>query len=301
VVVIEPDTDAVNVPAIVESGRICAVAVQAYRELMEWTAQYKNVFSGGPFDSSLFNAVCLCTAFSAPWAKSAELRMANRSAVWGFVPDWLIDYVATSRSEVDDVVGRCLAVADGDQPAADDDLARSLADIRDELATSRAFPPLRDAWVDDLRRYLLGMAREWDWKEARTSGVTDGPTFAEYLQNADNFGFSFPFVSHWIYTTPLPVTNIEAIRQASWATQRAMRLVNDLGTYQRDLKWGDLNGLMLGITPEEMHTHIAELTAQFRDIARPLRADHPRLISYLERQRDFCIGFYQAADYWGAI
>jgi hypothetical protein len=299
----ESDSYIESLPPAMEIGRICGMAGQAQRDLGEWAERYPGVFSGGPYDPALFNMLCLCTTFAAPWLASTDLRLGNRAALWGFASDWAIDYVAKTRTEVTDVVDRCLAVAEGARPDRDDDLTRSLADIRDDLAKTPAFPAMRHLWDEDLGRYLQGMAREWDWKAARAAGRTEHPTFAEYLGNTDNFGFSFPFVTHWISNSEFspPPAEVKEIQAASWEAQRIMRLINDLGTYERDLSWGDLNGLMLGVTKEKMGEHIARLTGQFREIVKPLRTSHPRLIYYIERQMEFCAGFYKVADYWGAI
>jgi hypothetical protein len=200
---------------------------------------------------------------------------------------------------VDDIVAGCLAVADGADPASDD-LLLSLADIRDGLSSSPAFPVLYPVWKDNLARFLHAMAREWDWRP--DAGTGERPTLAAYLDNSDNFGFSFAFVSHWIFTSPPPSPeDIAAIQEASWAAQRAGRLINDIGTYEREVKWGDLNALMLGDGREEVDKNVTELTRRFREIVIPLRADHPRLSYYLERQIDFCVGFYGGADYWGEL
>ncbi|MEV5711765.1 terpene synthase family protein [Actinoallomurus sp. NPDC052274] len=293
------DISGMTLPAV-ESGRVCAVAGRAQREAREWTARYEDLFGAKPFDATLFNTVCLCTAFSAPWLGAAELRMTNRVAVWSFGVDWLIDYVATSRAEVRSVVERCLAVADG-APAPDgDDLARALADIRDDLASSPAFPALRDVWREELRRFLTAMALEWDWNAARADGSPPG--FADYLENTDNLGFSFAFVSHWAATAePPPAEDVPAVMAASREAQRTMRLINDLGTYERDLSWGDLNALMLGVTEGEVRDHLAAIGARFRTLLDPVRAGHPRLAAYMERQVDFCEGFQELTDYWGTL
>lgn len=289
-------SDFTDMPAAARSGAICAVAGQAARETQQWAARYDRLFSAKPFDPTLYTTVCLCTAFAAPWASSAELRMTNRTAIWGFGVDWLIDYVATSRAEVDGIVSQCLAVADGADPA-DDDLMLSLADIRDGLSASPAFPALLPVWRDQLARFLHAMAREWDW---RSEG--DRPSLATYLDNSDNFGFSFAFLSHWIFTSPPPSgADITAVQEASWAAQRAGRLINDIGTYQRDVEWGDLNALMLGVDREEIDRQVAELTRRFQETAASLRTGHPRLAHYLERQIDFCVGFYGGTDYWGEL
>ncbi|MBC6458311.1 terpene synthase family protein [Actinomadura sp. HBU206391] len=285
-----------------ESGRICAVAGEAQREMRKWAAEYGGAFSAEPFDPTLFNTICLCTAFSAPWLTSAELRMANRLGLWSFGIDWVIDYVATSRAEIENIVRCCLAVADGAEPAPDDDLMRFLADIRDELASCTAFPALRHVWREEFQRFLHGMAREWDWKKARANGVTDRPTFEEYLENADNLGFSFVFTSHWIYTLRSGVpTDVDAVVMTSRQTQRIMRLINDLGTYERDLTWGDLNGLMLGVGREEVRRHIAVLADEHARAIGTLREHQPRLARYLDRQMNFCAGFWEVTEFWGAL
>ncbi|MEV0402163.1 terpene synthase family protein [Actinoallomurus sp. NPDC050550] len=284
-----------------ESGRVCAVASRAQCEVREWSARYDGLFGAKPFDLNLFNMVCFCTAFSAPWLGSAALRMTNRVAVWSFGADWLIDYVATSQGEVSDLVARCLAVADGAPPDADD-LTRGLADIRNGLASSAAFPALREVWREELRRFLDAMAREWDWNAARADGSACPPSFEEYLGNTDNLGFSFAFVSHWIATSPPPpAADIAGIVAASREAQRTMRLINDLGTYERDVSWGDLNALMLDVTEQQVREHLTAIGGRFRTLLDPLRADHPQLASYMERQVDFYDAFLGLTDYWGAL
>jgi hypothetical protein len=148
---------------------------------------------------------------------------------------------------------------------------------------------------------LAAMALEWDWKTTRDDGDTTGPAFEEYLDNADNLGFSFVFAAHWIATAPAgPVTGIDEVRAASRAVQRVIRLLNDLGTYERDLKWGDLNALLLDVSREDVRHRVAEVTAEARRLLAAARAGHPRMADYMERQMDFCAGFYGVTDYWGA-
>jgi hypothetical protein len=296
-----PGPDSGDLPAAGLSGRICAVGGQAARDAQKWLGRYDRLFSGGPFDPTLTGTICQCMAFSAPWLDAEELRMANRTALWGFGPDWLIDYAAETREQVQDVVEGCLDVADGGEPA-DDDLMLSLADIRDELSKAVAWPALRHLWRRHLADFLEAMALEWDWQAAFKNGTGRLPTFDEYIANADNYGYSWPFISHWIYTSKVAEpADIEQIDAASRQAQKVMRLINDLGTYERDLEWGDLNVLMLGLSREEVDARMADLTREFRRIADPLRADHPHLVNYLERQIEFCSGFYAITDYWGAL
>jgi hypothetical protein len=291
-------------PAARECGAISAVAGQSQREMREWAARYPGLLDAKTTDPAMFGTLAAAAAFSGPRLSAADLRMANRVCLWCFGLDWRIDYVATSEREVHDIVGRCMAVADGAAPGAGDELTRALADLRDELAAAPAFASLRSYWRDELRLMLEAMAREWAWKAARDAGAIDRPTFAEYLANAHNLGFSFVFAAHWIATAP-PVDGDprDLVRAASWEVQRVIRLLNDLGTYERDLAWGDLNALMLDVSRAGVDDRLAEITAAARDRLRALRDRRPRLAGhadYMERQMDFCAGFYGVGDFWGS-
>lgn len=299
----EPDTNpAAALPAAL-SGAVCAAAGQGQRELQECATTYGGPFVSKPFDPALFSTVALANSFCAPWLTAAQLNIANRASLWAFGVDWAIDYLATSQEEVDDVVVRCLAVADGTAPHGEDPLTRFLADIRDELHAAPAFPALAPIWRTELRLMLEAMAREWTWQAARTAGDTRSlPTFEAYLDNADNICFSFVFVSHWIITSdPPPLSQTDELREAGRQVQQVIRLLNDLGTYQRDLTWGDLNPLMLGVTAAEVTHRIEVLTQRCGQMLGPLRRTHPQLAVFLERYIQFNTGFYRIGDYWGNL
>lgn len=292
-----PRTDLAAWPAATASGTVCAVAGQSQRHMREWATAYPDLFSAKPFDAALYSTLSLAMAFSGPWFTAEQLRMANKVCLWAFGLDWLVDYVATSRSEVDDIARRCMEVAEGAPPVPGDDLTRLLADIRDELAASPAFPALGHLWRAELRSMLEAMLLEWRWKGEKVT-----PSFEEYLGNADNLGFCFAFTSHWLHTTdPDAVADLDLVRKAASAVQRVIRLLNDLGTYERDVTWGDLNALLLDVSRAEVERRVAELAARSRELIAPLRTDHPELAGYLERQMDFCAGFYRVADYWGTL
>jgi hypothetical protein len=275
--------------------------------MREWAARYPGLFAAEAFDAALYGTLAAAAAFSGPHLGAAGLRMANRVCLWCFGLDWLIDYAATSERDVRDIVRRCLAVADGAAPTSGDDLTCALAELRDELAAEPAFPGLRALWRDELSRMLAAMAREWAWKAARDAGVVDRPTFEEYLANADNLGFSFVFAAHWIATTGPGEGDDEGhdlVRAASWEVQRVIRILNDLGTYERDLTWGDLNGLMFDVDRDGVERRLAEVTELARARLGELRDGHPRLAGladYMERQMEFCAGFYGVTDFWGSV
>jgi hypothetical protein len=110
------------------------------------------------------------------------------------------------------------------------------------------------------------------------------------------------FVSHWIVTSaPPPLTHTQELYAAGRQVQQVIRLLNDLGTYHRDVAWGDLNPLMLGVTAPELTEHIAVLTERCTQLLQPLRAAHPQLAVFLERYIQFNKGFYRIGDYWGEL
>ncbi|MEU8796166.1 hypothetical protein [Spirillospora sp. NPDC048819] len=281
---------------------ICAVAGQSQRQMAAWAADHPALYNAKAFDPALFSTLALAAAFSGPGLSAGQLRMANRVCVWCFGLDWLIDYTASSHAEVTGLVRRCAAVADGADPGsgtpAEEELARFLAGIRGELEAEPAYSVLGDVWRDELQRVLDAMALEWDWKAVREKGGPS-PTFEEYLANADNLGFSFVFASHWIASGG--GGNVPVVREASRAVQRVIRLLNDLGTYERDLRWGDLNGLLLDRTRGEVEERIGELTSEARALLRDAADDVPELAEYMERQMDFCAGFYGVTDFWGQL
>ncbi|MEU9016454.1 terpene synthase family protein [Actinomadura sp. NPDC048394] len=300
---LQSSTPALTSPtSALQAGTICAVAGQAQRQMRAWAADHPALYDAKAFDPALFSTLALAAAFSGPDLGADRLAVANKVCLWCFGLDWLIDYAASSRDEVAGLVRRCAAVADGEEPApgtpAEDELSRFLAGIRDELRAEPAFPGLGDVWREELQRMLDAMALEWDWKAARDAGG-DAPSFDEYLANADNLGFAFVFVSHWIASGG--GGDVTAVREAGWAVQRVIRLLNDLGTYERDLEWGDLNALLLGRPRAEVQERISALTAEARVLIARARDGAPRLADYMERQMDFCAGFYGVTDFWGSL
>ncbi|MEU2615779.1 terpene synthase [Micromonospora sp. NPDC007271] len=277
-----------------EQGRICALAARGQRDLQRRAAAYPDLFPSRPFDATLFSSIALAMAFSAPWCTAEELALTNRAVLWGFAVDWQVDHLATSRSEIDLVAKTCLAVADG--ATVDDPLGRFLADLRDDLAADPAFAGLRGLWRDEIDRTLAAMAREWEWK----TGNAPRPTLDGYLDNADNLAATVVNVAHWIHTgSPDSHRHLPRLMTVSDEVQRALRLVNDLGTYQRDREWGDLNAIMLVDDRAEIDRRLATQLDHCRRLLAELRPSCPREADYLSRQLGFTSGFYRLTDFWG--
>ncbi|ETK30870.1 hypothetical protein MPTA5024_38065 [Microbispora sp. ATCC PTA-5024] len=290
-----------EVGAALTAGTAAAEAARAHRDLRECVLRHPALFPARPFDATLLSAVALANAFGSPGETAERLRVANRTALWIFAADWLLDHVAASREEVDGLVAGCLRVADGGEPTADHPLGGFLAEILAELSDAPAFGRLRPVWREELERMLAAMAREWGWKTAAREGAAL-PGLDEYLDNADNFGSSLVNVSHWISGgVPATLDRLDDLRAASRRVQRVLRLVNDLATHRRDVEWGDLNAVMLGAGRDEIAELIRLLVAGCRDLLGPLRDACPGDVVYLERQIGYSMGFYGSTDYWGAL
>ncbi|WP_084517988.1 terpene synthase family protein [Microtetraspora niveoalba] len=295
-----------------DMGRIAALAAAAGRDLRKCAESYDDLFGGKPFDPGFYGSLALVGAFGSPWATADELRIVNRAALWVFAVDWLVDVTAKTSEDVDTIVRDCLATADGTVDGTADGtagpatpLTRFLADIRDDLASVPAFAAARPVWRAQLERMLTAMAREWRWNDARENAGGTGrvlPDLEEYLANADGTGSSFVNVSHWIFTgDPWTVSHLDEVMAISAEVQRYLRLLNDLATYRRDVGWGDVNVLMLGVGRDEVSERMAELADRAGELLEPLRDVCPRTVAYLECQVGFNTGFYGGADYWGEM
>ena len=285
-----PTPDPLAVAA--EQGRVCALAAQGQRGLRRAAAAHPELFPGDPFDATLFSSIAQAMAFSAPWHTAAELAVTNRAVLWGFAVDWLVDHQATSRAEVDRITAVCLDVLDGGESA--DPLGRFLAELRDDVAAAPAYPALRGLWRDTMARTLDAMAREWDWRH------TGRPTLAEYLANADNLAATVVNVAHWIHTGSVSdAATLARLIEVGDEVQRALRLVNDLGTHRRDAESGDLNALLLVDDPAEVERRFAEQVDYCRVRLAKLAGEAPREADFLSRQLGFTTGFYRNTDFWG--
>jgi terpene synthase-like protein len=283
-------------------GRICAVAMECLRDLEAMRSEHPRLLPARPFGPTIFSGIALAHAFACPRPTAERIRVAARVTIWAFAADWLLDTVTTSRAEVSALVDGCRAVADGAAPDPSVPLHVLLASLRDELAAVPDWSALAPVWRAELGRYLAANLREWDWKAARSAGgEAASPTFEEYLANADNLGATFVNVSHWAHVGAAR-TSEELARLASAGAdvQRALRLLNDLATYDRDRAWGDLNALMLGPDEIAVRERLDELVAGCAETIGALAAEFPEPAAYLRRQLAHSTGFYGTTDYWDA-
>jgi hypothetical protein len=268
-----------------ELGRTCALAAECGRDLQRCAQMYAGLFPVAAFGAECYSGLTLSMAFSAPWATADRLKVANRAALWVLAVDRLVDHTATTREQVNRLTRECLSVADGAVPRSA--VTRFLADLRDELAIVKEFDDVQWLWRDQLARMLAGMARAWVWRDTRAV-----PALGRYLDNADSRGTSFVDVSHWIYAgDDWAKAHLEELRGISRHVQRYLHLLGDVASYRKDVSWGDLNVLALGVSRAEVTGAMAALAGQAPGLIEPVRAHSPRTAAYLRRQIGFNAGF----------
>ncbi|MEU1813392.1 terpene synthase family protein [Micromonospora aurantiaca (nom. illeg.)] len=280
-----------------EQGRIYSLAAQGQSDLQQRAQAYPSLFPNPPVDDAMLSALALSTAFIAPWCTAEQLRVANRASLWVTAEDWQIDHAATTIDDVYSSVSACLAVADGATlDVGNSALGQFLAEIRDELATVVGFSELRPLWCEALRRLLTADAREWQWRQ-----LQHRPSLSEYLDNADNYGATFVNISHWIFTADAETrSHLPDLIAASREVERILRLSNDLASYERDLRSGDLNALLL-VGKEEVSGQLRDRIKACRDLLHALESICPQEAVYLAREVGFTTGFYHGTDFWGSV
>ncbi|MEU8177337.1 terpene synthase family protein [Microbispora hainanensis] len=283
-----------------DQGRTVGLALACQRDLADQAARYPQLFPADRFGPSLFAGLSLANAFGAPWSTADQLRFLTRVSLWVFAADRQVDEVARSRADLDDLVSSCLRTAAGDDGKPVAPLARFLDDIARDLNRIPEFPGMLATWIESLRRFLVAMVREWEWRASASEGGPL-PAVSEYLGNADSTAASFVNISYWLYSRDVrAIEHIDELMTAGALVQRVLRLLNDLASYERDLASGDLNVLTLGVGHAEVTELIAELVARCREQIEPLKGRCPQAATYLERQIGFSAGFYRLTDYWSA-
>ncbi|GAB2703604.1 terpene synthase family protein [Nocardia thraciensis] len=286
-----------------DCGIACATAVRLRQSMTRWAAAYPVLYDHEPFGSALFGSTALAIAFSAPRSPPDRLNAAARATLWIHGLDWLMDSSELPDAAVHDLMQGCMRVATDNRtdtppplplPAAE--LTTLLAELRDDLIAAPAFRTLRQHWSAALRRLLAAMKQERQWATDGDSDVRQ-PSLRTYLDNADSVAVSFVFTTHWIANGG--GGDIDAIVAASAATQRVIRLINDLATVARDIRTGDTNALFAATSRDEIDRLLGDLERDADAKLRTASRSNPELTDYMRRQWEFCHAFYSRGDlFW---
>jgi len=283
-------------------GKLAHVIAECGEDLSRaMTQEHPDLFAASVFDDKLPFKVATAVVAQAPDSTAAQVRTAARASLWIFAADWQVDAQADSLERVQEIAGQCREAIEGG--AVRSDLARFLADLREDVAASPAYATRGRLWREYFFRMMDAMEREWVWKTAATPDSR--PTLDEYLTIADNFGSTWVNITYWLANDAPQIARHHArLVEASQIVQQILRLYNDLVTLERDRTWGqgDLNSLMVA-GEDAVRRRIRELESDCREILAELEPQCPDGAAYLARQLEFSAIFYgkQGNDYWGAL
>jgi hypothetical protein len=237
--------------------------------------------------------MALASAFAAPWRHADELAVTNRIAHWAIWFDNVAE-IADSDATVVDVAERCGVIAAGDVPERHDSTTLALADIHRVLVTAPLWPSLSARWQDALARHNDAHLQQRVFTRDLAAGRS--PSAGEYLEQT--CGVELCWLSHLIAAEGLDVLeHAELLLAALDSADHAIRLANDLTTIERDRRDGDINALLLGVTPAEARGMVARHLDRALSMLAPLVAGQVRAAVEIARRTSYVTAFYLTTDY----
>lgn len=270
----------------VASAAAGATALRVTRSLQRWAARFPTVVN---LDLAL--PVALTHTFCCPWLKPDELLVGCQAALWVFHIDDIVEETPLD-------VPRLLDIAAGAAPDPDNPTETVLGELRDELAERPLFDSMADLWIDTLNRLLTALMWERDTALAIATGAP-APSVAAYLEYAVTIGSAFIRSTVWLAsenTDLLP--QLDMLTAGMSEAVVAVRLANDLATYERELdEPASLNILLLqGIDEPWVHREIRRRRAQCAKILAPVIQEDSAAEGVL-RLIDYTTTFYLKIDY----
>jgi hypothetical protein len=162
----------------------------------------------------------------------ADERVVTLAELQRKAEQWYLIASHGSSSEIDD----------SDEPAA------ILLELRAELSKFRLFEPLREYWSSSARRLFEAMAQEYQYGlQDSAGGARALPSLDEYL----GWGLYSISVPLWattvliIFGEPSVVEHFEPIKEAIKCASAAIRLFNDLRTFDKEVKENNINSVVI--------------------------------------------------------
>jgi hypothetical protein len=228
-----------------ERAHIFKLAGELGRPLGEWVARYPQLMR--PFR---IPQASLTLAATAPFLSADQLLPPAHLMFWIFVVDDLFDEAPERASELLPRLERCLALLDNPQEGVTggDPLLEIMRDARDSLASFPLFPTLRPRLVQSLRDMVKCMHRECEWSVGfRTSSQQSVPSFLEYLENGLPTTGALPlYLGVFMAIDDSSVEGcLPQLYDMALQAAISIRCANELRGYEREVKEGKLNGLVI--------------------------------------------------------
>jgi hypothetical protein len=267
-----------------EQVRIFDLSARTSQTLHKWAARYPLIRRVRVWPLSL------SVAAGAPFTSVEALISTARLSLWVFTLDDLFDEERVPQGELMKRAGRYRALAHKEIPCpAGDSLATALCELRDDLATYKLFGPLGNEWANSLCGTIDGMLAEYHWRLAYRKGADDDSTLPSYDEYVATGRYSIGGPPHiWAalitsddLSTPAHLDHLRAMEKLA---STCIRLANDLQSYQKEIKEGKINALVI-LSRELRVQGVSEEVAYARAEAR-VRADIEAGLNELTRLRD---------------
>jgi hypothetical protein len=291
--------------------------------LREWTAQYPIIRPSRIPTAALSTALVLATAV--PRIPCVNCLTLPKLALWTFGVDDVTDERVVPLAEAQRKAEEwCLIASHGSSNPIkneiddNDELTAILLEVRNELSEFRLFEPLHEHWAYGLRILLEGILQEYryglDYSARRAQAL---PSLEEYL----SYSLGSIGVILWsltvfiILSDPATMENFESISKVLWNASVAIRLYNDLQTYDKEVEEDNINSVvithfgMLNKNPSasaesllcEAKQRVLQLANSYAQrsfsLTRQIQTDSGQIEKILHNTVAFHIDFYDELDY----
>lgn len=228
-----------------EQVRIFDLSARTSQTLHRWAARYPLIRRVRVWPLSL------SVAAGAPFTSVDALISTARLSLWVFTLDDLFDEERVPQGELMKRAERYRALAHREIPCpTGDSLATALCELRDDLASYQLFGSLGTEWANALCGTIEGMMREYQWRLAYRKGADDGATLPSYDEYVATGRYSIggpPHIWAALITSDDPSTpaHLDHLRAMEQLASTCIRLANDLQSYQKEVKEGKINALVI--------------------------------------------------------
>ncbi|MDQ1040697.1 hypothetical protein QFZ75_007113 [Streptomyces sp. V3I8] len=256
--------------------------------LSQWTHSL-----GAPFTQDAVPLSAVYATHVAPWNTPTATLTTAKTVLWiCTVDDW---------AEHEDTALLGLAhlreVAEGKAPDPHIALSRALADIRDTVREAAPSAFVVSQWVKAVTGLLAGMTFE----HRASARIKDGgppPDLPLYLHHAgQTIGVPLLMATLWaLAPQPAGDSSLVQLEPPLAAASQAIRLANDLQSYERERRTGDLNALSLGASPAFLRKQIAHQVRRCLTQLRPHLTGTCPEAHALRYHLHFCLRLHQFGD-----
>ena len=278
--------------------------------LTRWAQRYPSV------RMARVPSVALLTATVAPRVSPIDALVSTKLAFWIFGIDDIADERTVPLAALEEKARQwCLIAGDGSGDEVDetDELDAMFLEIKRDLDTFPLFELLQDYWRQEVRRFVEAMIWEYRWGIEYTARGPDAlPTLKEYL-NQGLHSISIPLWAWTIWSAandPTVCVYLEPLNLATEYAGTAVRLYNDLRSYEKELEEENINSVLITcqvMRNEHPHRPVEHLVPQAKqhvlqladaygqrciDLVRQVRTDSGQAEEMLSRMVVFHAYFY---------